>query len=97
MGFYSKVRNLDPKAACLKRREEEKTEDINSSGSVSLNLAPQQTSANMMNSQMGNENINTLGVGMSNQMNNMGTHPTSSSSIDNWWLTVSFFLFLKCS
>lgn len=31
-------RNLNPKAACIKRREEEKTEDINSS--VSLTLTP---------------------------------------------------------
>jgi hypothetical protein len=72
-----KERNLNPKAACLKRREEEKTEDINAS--VSLTLAPQNTG--LMNN-ISNENINTM---IGNQMNNL-VNPTTSSSIDNWWL-----------
>ncbi len=74
-------RNLNPKAACLKRREEEKTEDINAS--VSLTLAPQ--NAGLMNN-ISNENINTM---IGNQMNNL-VNPTTSNTIDNWWLQVIF-------
>ena len=66
----------------MKRREEEKTEDINAS--VSLTLAPQ--NSGLMNN-ISNENINTM---IGNQMNNL-VNPTTSNSIDNWWLQVRLF------
>lgn len=83
-------RNLNPKAACLKRREEEKTEDLNQS--VSITLAPATSNSSnlitpaQLNLSLG-ENI------MPNQpMPGMGGCQTSSSigsgSVDGWWMTV---------
>lgn len=81
-------RNLNPKAACLKRREEEKTEDLNQS--VSITLAP-------TGSSMGSNQLN-IGLGdnmLSNQsMGSMGGQTSSSSvgaNIDGWWCSVSTF------
>ena len=74
-------RNLNPKAACLKRREEEKTEDLNT---VSITLAPHNNYGNISS----NENLHSL--------NNSGQQPnlivagtsSTSSNVDGWWLTV---------
>jgi transcription factor 4/12 len=72
-------RNLNPKAACLKRREEEKTEDINQP--ISLNLTPSGISA-----------AGSMG-GLSDALNAsaaafMGTQGHSSAQGDNWWMSV---------
>jgi transcription factor 4/12 len=73
-------RNLNPKAACLKRREEEKTEDLNQS-SVSITLAPTNApnmsgGSQAVSSQMaGNLSSNdTAGNLMSGQSMGMGMH-----------------------
>lgn len=84
-------RNLNPKAACLKRREEEKTEDLNQS--VSITLAPASSGGS------GLVGSSQLGLGLAENMlpnqsiGGMGGCPTSSASmggapIDNWWMTV---------
>lgn len=84
-------RNLNPKAACLKRREEEKTEDLNQSVSITLAPASQNSSNLIAPTQLSlslGENI------MPNQsMAGMGACQNSSSSVgggavDNWWMPV---------
>lgn len=47
-------RNLNPKAACLKRREEEKTEDLNTSASMGLTPSLATNLTDQLN-QMGNQ------------------------------------------
>ena len=81
-------RNLNPKAACLKRREEEKTEDLNQSVSITLAPATQNSGNLIAPTQLSlslGENI------MPNQsMPGMGGCQTSSGSgtVDNWWMPV---------
>ena len=71
-------RNLNPKAACLKRREEEKTEDINQQ----LNLAPPSSSMPTQQPQM--SGMNVLGLGPDGLMQNVmgNTAGMQSSSVD---------------
>jgi hypothetical protein len=72
---------LNPKAACLKRREEEKTEDLNT---VSITLAPHNSYGNL------NTNENLHALNSNGQQSNLivaGTSATSSN-VDGWWLTV---------
>jgi hypothetical protein len=71
---------LNPKAACLKRREEEKTEDLNT---VSITLAPHNSYGNL------NTNENLHALNNNGQLNSIvaGTSATSSN-VDGWWLTV---------
>ncbi len=92
-----KERNLNPKAACLKRREEEKTEDLNSTSinltphgnNQNVNLMPHATSGGMGSM---NENINTMNPHVGNYPATSATS-SSSSSIDGWWLAVSSSLY----
>lgn len=93
-------RNLNPKAACLKRREEEKTEDLNQS--VSITLAPTMSNAhvgqlNAVNIGL-NENLlasqssapGIMGLGQTG-----GNLPNSSvPNMDGWWMTVNHFIHL---
>lgn len=74
-------RNLNPKAACLKRREEEKTEDLNQP--ISLNLTP----SGLTTSMSGNGCIND-GLGNAGLMSLQG-QTQSNPQIDNWWMSVS--------
>ncbi|CAF0839296.1 unnamed protein product [Brachionus calyciflorus] len=76
-------RNLNPKAACLKRREEEKTEDLNQP--ISLNLTPSGISSNgpvgssCLNDGLSNSGANNPGlIGMQGQAN---------TQMDNWWMS----------
>lgn len=72
-------RNLNPKAACLKRREEEKTEDINQP--ISLNLTPSGMPSG----------VGCLNDGLSNP-SLMGLQAQGpSAQMDNWWMTVRFY------
>ena len=77
--FINKERNLNPKAACLKRREEEKTEDLNTSTSISL--APTTSGENLSSTQAILNSANSTGLV---HQSNTG----STSSIDNWWIAV---------
>jgi hypothetical protein len=94
-----KERNLNPKAACLKRREEEKTEDLNS---TSINLTPHGNNQNVnlmphaSSGVMGsmNENINMMNPNVSNYPATSATS-SSSSSVDGWWLAVRYLLLDK--
>lgn len=51
-------RNLNPKAACLKRREEEKTEDLNTSASIGLTPSLATNLTDQLN-QMGNQSTSS--------------------------------------
>lgn len=74
-------RNLNPKAACLKRREEEKTEDLNQP--ISLNLTPSGLTTSMSANGCINDGLNNAGlIGLQGQ-------GQSNSQIDNWWMSVS--------
>ena len=73
---------MNPKAACLKRREEEKTEDLNTA--VSITLAPHNYGG-----MSANENINT---NLNNGQGNI-IAPGTSSSVDGWWLAVNMITF----
>lgn len=79
-------RNLNPKAACLKRREEEKTEDINQP--ISLNLTPSGLSTS---GQLGSGGGGCMSDGL-NGVNNAGLmgiqgQGQSNAQIDNWWMS----------
>ncbi|RNA06219.1 transcription factor [Brachionus plicatilis] len=74
-------RNLNPKAACLKRREEEKTEDLNQP--ISLNLTP-----SGLSTQMGGSGCVSDGLSAAGLMGLQG-QTQSNSQIDNWWMSVS--------
>lgn len=54
---------MNPKAACLKRREEEKTEDLNSPSSILL--APSGVSSSNLMGLNPNDQLNSL-IGASN-------------------------------
>ena len=70
---------MNPKAACLKRREEEKTEDLNT---VSITLAPHNSYGNLNPNE---NNIHTLNNSGGQQSNLI---VPGTSSVDGWWLTV---------
>lgn len=79
-------RNLNPKAACLKRREEEKTEDLNQP--ISLNLTPTGLSSSSINSSVINDGMLNVPGGMLAGGN--GVHMTGQGQTqhDNWWQSV---------
>jgi len=54
-------RNLNPKAACLKRREEEKSEDLNTSSSIILAPSLASNLSEQLN-QMGNQSSSTSSI-----------------------------------
>ena len=59
-------RNLNPKAACLKRREEEKTEDLNAPALLAPSSSGVHSTSNLM------------GLNSNDQLNGLGMTPNSA-------------------